>query len=180
MEALSDREVMSEGPFGKEFGVSELVSADMIVQGGRCDRVDEERWGEDEDIIIVVVACVMVRTARQGVSFVDIAQLVGQGEVVVGESREVAGHMTADAVRLTVVLKVFMVCENGNRKGGASKEVLPIVKPTDNSEEFAVVDIIVPFSIVERLGVITDCLGLSSFIFLSEDSACGERRSVYF
>jgi hypothetical protein len=180
MEALSDREVMGECPFGKELGVSELVGADTIVQGGRCDCVDKERWGEDEDIIIVIVACVVVRTARQCISFVDIARLVGQGEVVVGKSREVAGHTMADAVRLTVILKVFMVCENGNRKGGASKEVLPIVKPTDNSKEFAVVDIIVPFSIIERLGVIADCLRLPSFIFLSEDGACGKCRSVYF
>jgi hypothetical protein len=77
-------------------------------------------------------------------------------------------------MRLMVVLKVFMVCENGNRKGGASKEVPPIVKPADNSEEFVVVDIIVLFSVIERLGVIANRLGLPSFIFLSENSACGE------
>jgi hypothetical protein len=174
MEALSDREVMSEGPFGKEFRASELVCADTIVQGGRCECIDKEGWGEDEDIIVVVVACVVVRTARQCISFVDIARLVGQDEVVVGEPGEIAGHMTADAVRLTVVLKVFMVRENGNRKGGACKEVPPIVEPSDNSEEFAVVDIVVLFSIIEHLGVIADGLRLPLFIFLSKDGASGE------
>jgi hypothetical protein len=50
---------------------------------------------------------VVVRTARQCVSFVDIAWLVGQGEVVVSESREVAGYTTADAVRCYVTAGTF-------------------------------------------------------------------------
>ena len=56
-----------------------------------------------------------------------------KGEVVIGQSGEISGHLSANTMGLMVVLEVFVVSEDGDRVRGSCEEVLPVVKASDNS-----------------------------------------------
>jgi len=53
---------------------------------------------------------------------------------------------------LSEVGKVLMVGEDLNQERGAVEVVSPGLKGTDDSEEFAIIDVIVLFCLRERLG----------------------------
>ena len=92
-------------------------------------------------------------------------------EVVVCQSGEVSGYSLTNAMGLSVILEVFVVGEDGDRMGGSSKEVSPVVKASDYSEEFTVMDVIVAFGLIKCFGMVADGLVFSSAVFLCEDSS---------
>lgn len=57
--------------------------------------------------------------------------------------------------------------------GAAHEEVAPVLKATHEGKQFTIVDVIVPFRIQERLGVVSHCNMLVVAIYLSENSASG-------
>ena len=75
---------------------------------------------------------------------------------------------------LSVILEVFVVSEDGDRMRGSCEEVSPVVKASDNSEEFMVVDVIVAFGLVECFRVVAHRLLFSLTIFLCEDGTGGK------
>ena len=95
-------------------------------------------------------------------------------EVVVCQPGEIFGYLSTNAMGLSVILEVFVVSEDGDRVRGSGKEVSPVVKASDHSEELTVVDVIVAFGLVECFGVVAHHLLFSSTIFLCEDSTSGK------
>ena len=95
-------------------------------------------------------------------------------KVVVCQLWEVSGYMAANVVGLAVVLEVFMIGEDSNGMRGSCKEVTPVVETSDNSQEFAVVDVVVVLSFIECFGVIAHSLVFSSAISLCEDGSGGK------
>ncbi len=52
-------------------------------------------------------------------------------------------------------MEVVMVCEDDNWVGATDKEVPPVFEASDDGQEFSVVDVVVSFCRVERLGVVS-------------------------
>ena len=61
VEGVCEREVMSEGPFGKELRAFELVCTDTIIQRRSSDCVNEKSVRENSDVVIISGTIVEVR-----------------------------------------------------------------------------------------------------------------------
>ena len=77
--------------------------------------------------------------------------MVNKGEVVVSEFRKITSDTSADSLRITIILEIFVIGKDGNRVSRAGKEMAPIVEATYDSKEFAVVDVVVAFCVIECL-----------------------------
>ena len=97
-----------------------------------------------------------------------------KGEVVVCQPGEVSGHSSTNTMGLSVILEVFVVGEDGDRMRGSGKEMSPVVEASDHGEEFAVMDVIVAFGLIECFRMVTHSLVFSSAVFLCKDSSGSE------
>ena len=74
-----------------------------------------------------------------------------------------------------------MVRKDEHWVGASYEEVPPVFEAADDGQEFLVVNIIVSFGGVERLGVVSHrSLSLRFFVFLVQYRSGGERRGVDF
>ena len=74
-----------------------------------------------------------------------------------------------------------MVRKDDHQVGASYEEVSPVFEASDNSQEFSVVDVIVPFCGVERLGVVSHrSFLLRFFVFLVQYCSSGECGGVNF
>lgn len=64
-------------------------------------------------------------------------------EVLISEFGEIAGDAATDVVRILVILEVFVICEDSDRKCSSCKEVTPVVKTSYDSKEFSIMYIVV-------------------------------------
>lgn len=74
------------------------------------------------------------------------------------------GDAPVDVMGSLVVLKVLVISQNCGFKGGTEQEVSPVSEAPKYCQEFAVVNIIVAFCLVECLGEKPDGLMLFSVI----------------
>lgn len=73
-----------------------------------------------------------------------------------------------------------MVRPNDRTKGGSLDIVFPFSECSDYSQEFAVINLVVLFSRVEREREKSGGMFITVRIFLDENSACCEQGSVSF
>jgi len=78
--------------------------------------------------------------------------------------------LAVQGLGLSEVDKVFMVNEDLNWEGGAMEVVLPRFEGANDGKEFSVIDVIVSFSLRERLGEIGVGMPISIRVGLKEDS----------
>ena len=74
-----------------------------------------------------------------------------KGVVVVCQSWDVSGHPTINVLWVAVVFEVLVVSVYCNRVLGADKQVAPMGATPYKSEEFVVVDVVVPFCFRKQL-----------------------------
>ncbi len=73
-----------------------------------------------------------------------------------------------------------MVRKDEHWVGASYKEVSPVFEASDNGQELSVVDVVVSFGGVERLGVVSyRPFSLRPFVFLVQYRSGGERGGVY-
>ncbi len=65
------------------------------------------------------------------------------------------------------ILEVVVVCENNDWVGASDEQVSPVFEASDDGQEFSVVDVVVSFSWIECLEVISyRSLPSCPFVFL--------------
>lgn len=95
-----------------------------------------------------------------------------------GQIKGPAGLPAVQLVRLAEVLQVLVVSPNVDVVWRALEVVTPIGERADDSEEFLIVDLVVPLSFGERLRKEGDGVPNTGGILLREDGAGGEIRGV--
>src|SRR6266436_7366422 len=96
-------------------------------------------------------------------------------DVIVCQVQEVAGDASVDSLRVSPVLEVVVVHEDDDWVGAPDEEVPPVFETSNNGQKFSVVDVIVSFSGVECLGVVSyRPLLPCSFMFLVQYCSGGE------
>ena len=89
--------------------------------------------------------------------------------------------MPVNSLRVAPVLEVVMVHKDDDRMGTPHKEVSPVFEASNDGQEFLVVDVVVSFHWVERLGVVSYwSFSFCPFMFLVQDCSSGECRGVNF
>ncbi|KIK32050.1 hypothetical protein CY34DRAFT_102321, partial [Suillus luteus UH-Slu-Lm8-n1] len=78
----------------------------------------------------------------------------------------------------TEVKKVLVICKNNDRMGVSFKIVAPCFQSTDNSEKFPIIDLIVTFGGIKRLGKIPARVIGSIFISLEKNCSSGYEGSI--
>ena len=86
-----------------------------------------------------------VRSARESISFVGSAWEVNKGEIVVCKAGNVVCNMSVDVLRMTIVFEVLVVSVHSDGSLGSHKEVSPVGETPYDSQEFVVMNVIVPF-----------------------------------
>ncbi len=76
-------------------------------------------------------------------------------DVVVCQVQEVTGDASVDSLRVSPVLEVIVVCEDDNWVGASDEEVSPVFEASDDGQEFSVIDVVVSFSGIECLGMVS-------------------------
>jgi hypothetical protein len=71
-----------------------------------------------------------------------------------------------------------MISDDGNRISGSLKILLPFRKSEDNSQKFSVIDVVVSFGGDECLGKVGAWMKITIGVFLEEDGARCQKRSV--
>ena len=85
---------------------------------------------------------------------------------------------SVDVLWVSVILKVLVISVHCDWGGGSHEKVTPVVETMHMSEEFTIMDVIVPFSFREHLGVETYGSVFTLVVFLCEDGTSGVCRSV--
>src|SRR6266404_1863759 len=102
-------------------------------------------------------------------------------DVVVCQMQEVTGDAPVDPLWVSPVLEVIMVREDNHWVGASDEEVSPVFQASDDGHKFSVVDIVVSFGGVERLGVISHrSLPPRPFVFLVQYCSRGKCGGVNF
>ncbi len=131
--------------------------------------------------MVVVGSLVVVRSSGEVVSFFRCPRLVFQVDVIIRQSSEVAGNAPVDSLWVSPVLEVVVVRKDDYRVGASHEEVSPVFEASDDGQEFSVIDVIVSFGGVERLGVVSyQSFSLRSFVFLVQYCSSGECGGVNF
>ena len=105
------------------------------------------------EVLIVILSVFEVIHAREGVRGVGGAREVLEGEPKVLENLDPSGLTTGEFLRGFPVLKVFVVGTYLDLVRGSFEVVTPFFKSANDGQEFAVVNIIIPFSRVEAFRI---------------------------
>ncbi len=90
------------------------------------DEHPEVCWGEDGDVIVVLLSLVVVVASRKKVSFlVKGAGLVSKGEVVFGQLSDPSCLSSVQLLWFSEILEVLMIHPDFNVYGGAHEVVAP-------------------------------------------------------
>ena len=142
------RNVLVHGLEGLEDeGITCRGGLDAVGEGG-VDQVNKEGWWEKGDVGVVGVICgEEVGSAGEGIrASKEFTRDMDHFQVKVGEVDEPAGLTAVERLGLAEIGKVFVVSEDLYREGGTMEIVAPRFQGANDGEEFAVIDIIVPFS----------------------------------
>ena len=74
------------------------------------------------------------------------------------------GYSVVDSLQVSVILEVIVVCEDHNRVGASYEEVSPVFQASNDGQEFSFINIVVSFSRVEGLGMVSHQAFLSCFL----------------
>ena len=79
-----------------------------------------------------------------------------EGDVVISECQYVARDASVYLLCASVILEVFVVCDDPDLVCCAHEEMVPVFQSSHNCEEFSVPDGVVSFCFIERFGVISN------------------------
>lgn len=130
--------------------------------------------GEENDVLVVFLALIEVRTTGDGVGLAHGGSgLVMEREVVVLEFRIPSGLATVQLLRFAEVGQVLVV--RPDLDGGLRSEQIlsPFLQADDHGHELLVVDLVVPFGLVQGLGEVSEGVPLL-VLELRQDGAEGE------
>jgi hypothetical protein len=88
--------------------------------------MDKNRVWEDSDIYIIILSLVVVGVAQEVISFILSTWFIDQLIVIFCQMRDIAGHLVANFVCLSVILQVGVVCKNEDFIFGSKEEVAPV------------------------------------------------------
>ena len=147
---------------------------------GYIDNVDEERWGEESNSIVVIIGLgEEVRTAREGIrAGKEFSWDVDHFQVKVCEVNEPAGLSSVEVLGGMEVGEVFVVGEDLDWERGSVEVVPPRFQGSDDSEEFSVVNVVVPFSWGERLREVGTWVPFAVGVGLKKDGARSILRGI--
>ena len=135
-------------------------------------RLTNRDGGRGDVGVIGIIGREEVRSAREGVgSGKEFSGDMDHLEVKVGEVNEPACLAAVECLRLAEIGEVLVVSKDLHREGGAMEIVAPGFQGTNDSEEFAVIDVIISFGGGEGLGEIGAGVPISVGISLEKDGA---------
>jgi hypothetical protein len=124
---------------------------------------------------------------QEGVSSVRGARLVNKLDIILLAFSDVSSNMWSDFVSVAVELKVCVVSNDEDWVCCAFKQIIPVLKSSDNCQEFSIVDRVLLLRCREGLGVIPtgaedriSSLILQFLVCLEENCACCILQRVYF
>ena len=85
---------------------------------------------------------------------------------------------TVELLCLCEILQILVIGENLDGVFRSFQVMAPCLERTNDGQEFLVLDVVIPFHVVERLREVRDRVPLTVFAFLAEDSTGGEVRGV--
>ena len=136
---------------------------------GGVNEIDEEGRRKESDVSVVgIVRGEEVGSAREGVrASKEFSGDMDHLQVEIGEVNKPA------RLGLAEIGKIFVVSEDLHREGGTMEVVTPRLQGVNNSEKFAIIDIIIPFGGGEGLRQVGAWVPVAVGIGLEED---GTRR----
>ena len=120
----------------------------------------------------------MIWTPRQSISLVQGTRFVDDKEAKAGEFEGPTGLAPSKKLFFEEVFKVFMISPNSKFVAGAFKVMPPSNEGADDSKEFEVMDRIIGFRGIERLGDVGNRVPTVKLIGLFKDGAKGKLGSV--
>ena len=111
----------------------------------------EQGGGKNSDLIVVVRSWVEVRLVRESIGFVGSAWKVNKGEIVIRKTGDIVCNTSIDVLRVVVVFEVLVVSIYSDGGLGSHKEVSPVSEAPYDGQEFAVMNVVVPFCFGEGL-----------------------------
>jgi hypothetical protein len=116
---------------------------------------------------------------RKGVSSVRGTRLVDELDIILLAFHDISYNMGSDFMCVSVELEVCMICDNEDGMCCTFKQVIPVLKSSDNGQEFPIIYRVALFHCREGLGVVSawakDQVSLSVLQFLvslEEDFSC--------
>ena len=134
-------------------GVARGCGLNAVGKGG-VNQVDKEGWWQEGDIGVVrIIRGEEVRPAREGIGASEkFSGHMDHLQVEVSKVDEPTCLAAVECLGLAKVGKVFVVGEDLYGERGAMKVMAPGLQGADDSEEFAIINIVVSFCRGEGLG----------------------------
>ena len=175
-----ERNILVHGLEGLENeGVTRGRRLNAVGEGGVNQVNKEGRWEEGDVSVVGVVRGEEVGSAREGIgTSKKFAGDMDHFQVKVGKVNEPTRLAAVERLGLAEIGKVLVVGEDLHRKGRAMKIVVPGFQGANNSQEFSVIDVVVPLGGGEGLREVGAWMPIAVGVGLEEDGARRVFRGV--